>query len=1172
MKKLKVAIISLICLVCMSLGITMLTDVKSVNAQSVEGATPTLSETKVMVSAANDKMLLATAIKDKDDVYKVGYTFTSNVETIFAETTKYYSSITSGNTTLTPTDIFSEEWADEDGVGMIIWEVSFSLATTYEYKAYALVGERNEQGKLVIPETEVEITPNTANRKTFYTVSFDTDGGNAIDAEIAPVGTNLTMFTSVESFKPGYDFVRWQLNDENVSSNAKVSENVTLKAVYTEANYNEYTPYKFDVHADLRYVQNDMIHFELPEQLKGYDIVYAKLASFGDGTYQIKNTVVNEDGTVDMPKGEPVMGKNVIQALLYKDEAYAAAEITLYKGDMVIADYNGLKEFHDTLEANGTENKYFVLAADVDWKGGDWKPGWNKEGNNFWGILDGCGYTIANYASHYGLCQNNQGTIKNVRLKPLTKGGAAGGGVCLLNGSYGKIENCIVEVTVTAGEDVTTIAGIAKNNVDGTIKNCIAILNSYTPHPSYAGANNINAIAVEAGTIENCYAINNVDGSCVGQFKYMYSNSVTDGLYSSVNDFFQYVRALSSAKGWSNYWSIENGTLYFNKQAVLAFDGNYEDYNLLVNNGDSDYSILIPNSPSYELNIAAEELAYFFKIATGIDLPITKNSAYSDSGKYISLGATAISGAVSVSQAELGNQGFRIVTVDDDIVIKSVADFGTLWGVYELLAQMFDYEYYARDVYYIDTDVEMLLLEEYDISDKPDIDQRVIGDSQGNKVVDGVLKTDRETAHRMRQIEVWGEFALYASNPHHNSFDYVRDDNGTLPTRFLSTGGTKPGSQLCYTGHGDDSVVEEMLNRSIAYLEKAMNKTTPYRKNTDAIFGIQDDNGWCACSACTNVITKYGTKSATIILFMNKLRDKLDAYLEENNIDTKINLYFFAYMEIEEPPVHKNANGEWVANDPSLVCKDGLGIMFAPIYANFTQSIYSEANKETYERLQSFKALTNKLLVWTYACYYEEYFAPFDTFTYMQDWFEAVVDNNGTYLFNQGMQDQGNSSQFDILRQYLVSKLGWDVDADVDALTDEFFDVYFGKAKAPMRQMYDELRERMRYNYDTLRMAANTSAKSDYYETKYWPKDLLLKWKGLIDQAYELADGDEALQQRILLESIFVRYYLLKLYPETASNLTEAKAQLISDAKAVGIVRASSHRTIDELFKSNYDL
>ena len=70
----------------------------------------------------------------------------------------------------------------------------------------------------------------------------------------------------------------------------------------------------------------------------------------------------------------------------------------------------------------------------------------------------------------------------------------------------------------------------------------------------------------------------------------------------------------------------------------------------------------------------------------------------------------------------------------------------------------------------------------------------------------------------------------------------------------------------------------------------------------------------------------------------------------------------------------------------------------------------------------------------------------------------------------------------------------------------------------------------------------------------------------LINQAYELAGDDEALKERILRESIFYRYYLLKFYSNGVANLSTLKAQLIEDAKAVGIKKASAHRTVDQMF------
>ena len=328
---------------------------------------------------------------------------------------------------------------------------------------------------------------------------------------------------------------------------------------------------------------------------------------------------------------------------------------------------------------------------------------------------------------------------------------------------------------------------------------------------------------------------------------------------------------------------------------------------------------------------------------------------------------------------------------------------------------------------------------------------------------------------------------------------------------------------------------------------------------------MQDENGWCSCSSCQKVISKYGAKSATMILYVNRLRDKLDTYLEANNIDREINLYYTSYFEIVQPPVHKDAQGNYVANAPELVLKDGVGVLFAPIHANFTKSIYDKENETTYEQLKSLRAISDRILVWTYSCNFMDFMAPFDSITNMPDWFSAIVDNGGVFLFNEGRRGQGHSSGFDVVRQYLVAKLEWDVDVDVDALTEQFFEGYFGKAKEPMRQFYNELRVQMRKNHDENGMPSYILSKNTNSKA-CWPESLLNKWMGLINEAYELAGDDEELRIRILLESIFVRYYLIKLYKSNDANVETLKAEVIADAKAVGIITASAHRTVDQMF------
>ena len=95
-------------------------------------------------------------------------------------------------------------------------------------------------------------------------------------------------------------------------------------------------------------------------------------------------------------------------------------------------------------------------------------------------------------------------------------------------------------------------------------------------------------------------------------------------------------------------------------------------------------------------------------------------------------------------------------------------------------------------------------------------------------------------------------------------------------------------------------------------------------------------------------------------------------------------------------------------------------------------------------------------------------------------------------------------------------------------------------------------------------MSAGVTA--DVSDKKYWPAQLLNHWLDLIEEAYTLAGDDKDLNERILRESIFVRYYQLKYYVSESKEAEEMKKQFIKDAMAVGIARASEHKAITDAF------
>ena len=207
MKKLSVYILSLLCGLCMVFGLAFTFNTTVASADTGVGATPTLSTTKYKISKSQEHMLLATGIKDYEDVYEIGYAFkdTEGVTKYHAVTNKYYTSITSGNSVWTVEDMFGSEYT-----GMIVWEIAYDQAQAYSYQAYAKVGNRVD-GNLVTSDTIVYGTRKDLNATT-CDVIFDLNGG-AVDGKTAVADKTVvygkTFGTLPSPVKGSSSFIGW---------------------------------------------------------------------------------------------------------------------------------------------------------------------------------------------------------------------------------------------------------------------------------------------------------------------------------------------------------------------------------------------------------------------------------------------------------------------------------------------------------------------------------------------------------------------------------------------------------------------------------------------------------------------------------------------------------------------------------------------------------------------------------------------------------------------------------------------------------------------------------------------------------------------------------------------------------------------------------------------------
>lgn len=591
------------------------------------------------------------------------------------------------------------------------------------------------------------------------------------------------------------------------------------------------------------------------------------------------------------------------------------------------------------------------------------------------------------------------------------------------------------------------------------------------------------------------------------------------------------------------------------KPAYTVVDGKE-----FINDGKTEYKVLLPENSSTIETYASGEFQTFFYEATGIAIDIVNEQAGEAlTGKYVSIGNTTLYENAGIAFDDTDNlQAFKLRTVNDNYIIAGNGDYGTLWGVYEILTQLFDYEFFSADTYKINRAVEDLPLYNFDMDDQPDIEIRVGGNGQ--------TYFNSTVGRRLRFVQ-GGKDVFIQSQWRHNSFGFFGGDADSIDPRFL--GNTK--KQLCYTAYGDSEAYQEMVeiatNKILEYMEKETNKA-----KTDIMIGVQDHpKTVCECSTCLDAKEKYGSNSGAVVVFINNVHRLLTKRLNDMGISEVPNISFFAYCDYELAPVKRDEAGNFVPTAPEVKCDPGVNVMIAPINANWQVPLDDPKNVATYENIQKWSAISDEILMWSYHNDYYHYFIPFDCFNNIKANYNIFKQFNVRFLFDQGKHDSLGSG-FITFREYLESKIAWDTNADLNTLTNEFFAEYFGDASDVMLEFYNSLRMVMAYNS----LTAGAGSYGVMALKNYWSESNIIKWLDYIDQAYKVIEPlkeksyekYDRLYRHILQESLAVRYLYIKFYVDsTSKSCKELQKEFILDCEKVGITMSTESMTVKDMFK-----
>ena len=589
-----------------------------------------------------------------------------------------------------------------------------------------------------------------------------------------------------------------------------------------------------------------------------------------------------------------------------------------------------------------------------------------------------------------------------------------------------------------------------------------------------------------------------------------------------------------------------------------SFVPEYELTNvLLCDEGKTDYTIVIPENATPAIENAAKELKNYFAKATGATLPIEgdNNKSAEFSQKVISLGETKFFTASKIKPdtKALNRDGFIIERKDNTVIICAARDLGVLYGVYEFLSIEVDFEAYASSEVYVYSE-DTVYLQDISLTKAPDF---------AGRVTDGPLQFDPYGAILLgyadwsaSEIYDYGDSGTFIPGHSETYAQFIprsKYNNESDPDNYHPEWFAQSSIQFCLT---NTELQDELVKNAIAMLEENY-ELGEGRRARYLNISQNDGGGWCTCATCKPERDQY-TDSGYVIRFTNKIVERLEEWRLDNHPEWDLKYCQFAYNPIT-PPV-KKVGDTYEPVDPSVVAHKRLSIRMATLQNCYNHSLKHDSctANETHEAyFLGWSAIsTEPMTVYDYSANYHNYLLFLDIFNIMQTNLQFYKELGINHVYTQnatGLQ----TKPFGALENYLRGKLMWDVDADVDELTDNFFKHYYKSSAEYVRKYFDHMRTYIAYAdfqkeggwhfklYDTF--------SPDLNKAYSWPIRVLEQGQEYLEQAKIDAqkNGDSAVNDtvayRVLCERACSRYILLRNYTEYYSVDKEVYLGLLQE-------------------------
>ncbi len=515
------------------------------------------------------------------------------------------------------------------------------------------------------------------------------------------------------------------------------------------------------------------------------------------------------------------------------------------------------------------------------------------------------------------------------------------------------------------------------------------------------------------------------------------------------------------------------------------------------------YEMTFPGKRPLPILKVAQELQSYLTRVTGVELPIEKKQTNADR-PAIHVGLTPFAGKQNIPFEEYDRDAYILKRFGSQVVLAGKDDWGTEMATYDFLERVCGIRWLMPgELGEVIPETKELVIGELNVIEQPSYLSRMMSGIYHSVKSDPKWFRKSYTWMRRNRLRTRYEF-------HHNLAQIVRpatyskDHPEFFPwvggKRLIPRKGANSDWQPCLS---NPKVIDVCAQAARSFFDQ-------YPGNTSFSVGVNDNYGYCECEKCLKMndgirYAENGKRDYSPVFF--RFADKVCGEVAKTHPDRRIGGLLYSAGTITPPPfrAHKNFIG-YIPNDRSRYLFD----------ANF--------RKKELELLKSWSEVCSALGI------YEWYYGSgFEVPRYYPHTMQAVL-KDGYELGVRGFYAEAYPNWgLDGPKLWIMCKLLWDVDADIDALLTDYCRKFFGPAAEPMKSYFNRLeqcwinqplRKRDPQNFTYLR--------KDSAQLKVYPLSALVDCEKFLVEAASLAKKDVERKRIEVFRNCFLiaRYYV----------------------------------------------